>query len=77
MTNAGSHTEALLDTKAAAAVLGLSPTTLAIWRCRDDRDQPSYVRVGARSVRYSPSELARWVASREQRPRGRRRKVSP
>ena len=76
MTHAPVENEPLIDTKAAAVLLGLSPITLSIWRCYPDRDQPAFVRCGRRSVRYSPAELRRWVASREQRPKGRRRKAT-
>lgn len=52
---------ALLNPKAAAALLGLSDWTLAEWRCKGTG--PRYVKVGGR-VRYSPSDLAEWIESR-------------
>lgn len=74
MTPVPVESEPLIDTKAAAAFLGISPITLGIWRCDPDKDQPAYIRCGAKSVRYAPAELRRWVASLEQRPGCRRRR---
>lgn len=61
----------LVNTRQAAAILGLSPTTLEVWRSRKAQHQPGYVRVGARSVRYSRAVLAEWIEARRQ-PRPRR-----
>jgi predicted DNA-binding transcriptional regulator AlpA len=61
--------DTLIDTVAAAAVLGISPVTLGIWRCQRERDQPAFVRVGRRAVRYSRAELARWIDSRRNDPK--------
>ena len=66
-------TEVLIDTKQAAALLGLSPITLTIWRCDREKDQPRFVRVGKKSIRYSPSELSRWVAARQVAPTAKRK----
>lgn len=51
---------ALLDPKAAAALLGLSEWTLASYRC--DGTGPLWARLGNR-VRYSPAALAEWIES--------------
>lgn len=60
----------LVTTEEAAAMLGLQPGTLRVWRSKQPRpDQPAYVKVG-KSVRYSPGELARWAASRTHDPAG-------
>lgn len=71
----GNELSPLLSTSQAAEYLGLASGTLRVWRHTGRADQPAYVKCGTR-VRYSPAELRRWVASREQRPRGRRRKAS-
>jgi len=71
MTHSTISNDELVDTRAAAAMLGISPTTLEIWRSRGAGDQPEYVRVGARSVRYSRAVLAAWIEARRQ-PRPRR-----
>jgi predicted DNA-binding transcriptional regulator AlpA len=71
MTISTISNDELVDTKAAAALLGISPTTLEIWRSRQARQQPAYVKVGARSVRYSRAVLAAWIEARRQ-PRPRR-----
>lgn len=71
MTISTINDDELVDTKAAAALLGISPTTLEIWRSRRAGQQPEYVRVGARSIRYSRAALAAWIEARRQ-PRPRR-----
>lgn len=71
------HDDTLIDTEAAAAILGISPTTLTIWRCQGERDQPAFVRVGRRAVRYSRAELARWIDSRRSNPTDADRQDSP
>jgi predicted DNA-binding transcriptional regulator AlpA len=73
MTETASPENVLIDTREAATILGISPTTLAIWRCQRERDQPRFLRVGKRSVRYSRAELARWIEARERNPAGRKR----
>jgi predicted DNA-binding transcriptional regulator AlpA len=60
--------ELLIDTKAAASMLGLSPLTLSQWRAERNPDQPPFVRVGSKAVRYRPSAVAAWAASRECQP---------
>lgn len=59
--------QGLLDTAAAARFLGVSPGTLRLWRYLDRPDQPAFVRVG-RLVKYQQGELARWAASRTEKP---------
>lgn len=53
--------EPLIDTNAAAVLLGLAPITLAKARVRGDG--PPYVKLGA-SVRYRASDLMSWAAAR-------------
>lgn len=52
---------ALLDPEAAGHYLGLSPWTLAEWRCKGNG--PRYMKLGNR-VRYSIVELDAWLESR-------------
>lgn len=56
-----------MDTREAAALVGLSPRTLDTYRCTGAG--PSYYRLGG-SVRYRETDLAAWDAGRR-RPRGR------
>lgn len=44
----------------AAALLGLSPATLATWRCRRS-DGPPYRKIGPKRVLYPYLELIQWV----------------
>lgn len=60
--------ETLIDTRAAARMLGLAEITLRMWRVEGSPDQPPFVRVGRKAVRYSPHALARWAAGRQCRP---------
>jgi len=60
--------EPLIDTRAAARMLGLAEITLRMWRTEGNPDQPKYIRVGGRAVRYRPSDVAAWAASRECQP---------
>ena len=52
----------LMDTRQAAAVLGVQPRTLEAWRLRGSG--PRYVQVG-RLVRYRRAAIERWLAERE------------
>lgn len=60
----------LLTTEDAAARVGVSPVTLKVWRWRRNPHAPPHVTVGARSVRYSASELERWKQLRTHQPGG-------
>lgn len=77
MADDPTHDDTLIDTEAAASILGISPVTLTIWRCQGERDQPAFVRVGRRAVRYSRAELARWIDSRRNNPTGADRQKPP
>ena len=46
----------------AAALLGLSPSTLAKMRLRGDG--PAFLKVGRRAVVYDPADLEEWLATR-------------
>ena len=54
--------DALLNRDEAAAILGLKPTTLAIWACTGRNDLP-YIKVGSR-VRYRRTDLEEWLRRR-------------
>ena len=53
--------EKLLTTRDAAAVLGVAPNTLEIWRSLGRYDLP-FVRIGARAVRYRQTDLEAFIA---------------
>ena len=55
-------TEQLLTPQQASSVLGVSPQTLAIWRCNKRYDL-SYVKVG-RYVRYRYSDILAFIEGR-------------
>ena len=54
----------LLKLEEAAALLGISPSTLANWRAAGTG--PPWLRVGG--VKYDPVKLAEWVVSQERSP---------
>jgi predicted DNA-binding transcriptional regulator AlpA len=57
------HTEPhLINEEAAAALLGVKPGTLSIWRCTGRYNLP-YIKIGAK-VRYQKNELLEWMSSR-------------
>ena len=58
----------LLTEVEAAAALGLSPATLAVWRCTRRYDLP-YVKCG-RLVRYREVDLAAFISQRLIEPVG-------
>ena len=49
----------LMSPKEVAEILGLSVTTLAVWRCRGTRRLP-YIKVG-RLVMYEPSAVENFI----------------
>lgn len=57
--------DVLIDTREAAARMGIQPATLHWWRWNGSPDQPPPVRVGKRGVRYRASDVAAWIASRK------------
>lgn len=61
-------TDGLIDTRACAELLGIAPGTLQIWRALKRADQPPFLKVGSRAVRYSPVEVRRWIAGRHRHP---------
>jgi predicted DNA-binding transcriptional regulator AlpA len=56
---------ALLNERETALLVGMSISTLRRWR-REDKG-PRFIRISAGAVRYSPVDVANWIASR---PRG-------
>jgi hypothetical protein len=55
----------LLTNEQAAALLGIKPTTLEIWRIRGK--SPPFLKLGASKqapIRYQRSEITRWLAER-------------
>ena len=52
----------LLDERAAAGALGMSPRALQDWRRRGGG--PHYVRISSRCIRYRPEDLSVWAAER-------------
>ena len=57
----------LLDTPAAARLLGLSPSTLEKWRFFCTPTAPPVVRIG-RTVRYDRRALEAWIAAKAEEP---------
>lgn len=53
----------LLDTPAAARLLGLSSSTLEKWRFFRDPDAPPVIRIG-RTVRYDRRVLEAWITAK-------------
>jgi predicted DNA-binding transcriptional regulator AlpA len=55
----------LLRARQAAEMLGVSPQTLAVWRCRRNNGHPApelpYVKVGRRSIRYRLSDVKGFI----------------
>jgi len=52
----------LLDAAEAAALLRISPKTLAVWRATGRVKQPPYIKIG-RAVRYRRTDLDEYVAA--------------
>jgi hypothetical protein len=69
-----SESDELLDTRKAAAYLGLAAVTLRQWRWRDAPGQPPFLRVGTRAIRYRRRALADWAIARESQSQDRRQK---
>jgi len=50
--------------------IGVSPGTLAAWRNRRNKNQPAWLTVGSRAIRYRRSELIAWLDANTVRPGG-------
>lgn len=59
--------DALLTRKEAAAYVGVTEGTLAVWHCEQEHDDLPVVKVG-RSVRYKQSDLDAFLERRTKRP---------
>jgi len=57
-----SQTLDVFNERQAAKYLGLSESTLRLWRT--NRTGPTYFKAGARLVRYRRSDLDRWIEAR-------------
>lgn len=60
-----SEPDELLDTREAARYLGLAEVTLRQWRWLQRPEQPPFLRVGSRTIRYRRQALAEWALRRE------------
>jgi predicted DNA-binding transcriptional regulator AlpA len=60
--------DTLMTTTEAAARIGVAEITMRLWRWRDTPQQPPYVRVGTRGVKYRLGDLDKWLASRTHQP---------
>ncbi len=69
-----SEPDELLDTRKAAAYLGLAEVTLRTWRWRGAPGQPPFVRVGTKAIRYRRQALAEWALARESQSQDGRQK---
>lgn len=56
------NTSDLLDEVSAAAILAVTPGTLAVWRCTGRYNLP-FIKIG-RKVRYRRSDLDSWLSAR-------------
>ena len=66
--------ETLMSTAEAAARIGVAEITMRLWRWRDNPQQPPYVRVGTRGVKYRAADLESYLARRTYTPGKARRK---
>jgi predicted DNA-binding transcriptional regulator AlpA len=66
--------DVLIDTREAAARMGIAVATLHWWRWSGSPDQPTPVRVGKRGVRYRASDVSNWIASRQSKAKPPRTK---
>lgn len=54
----------LLRTKEVERLIGFASGTLAVLRHKRSPNQPPYITVGSRSIRYDPAVVQAWLASR-------------
>lgn len=54
-----SETEILLTPEEAARILGVRPRTLQAWRYK--KRGPAFLRIGHKTVRYSPTDLSAYI----------------
>ncbi len=51
----------LVPSKKAEQLLGLAPNTLAVWRSKGVPNQPPFIELGARAIRYELGELRQYL----------------
>lgn len=56
-------TSPLLNDRQTAEILGISPKSLAVWRCTKRHPDLKYIKVG-RAVRYRPEDIESFINSR-------------
>ncbi len=54
----------VVTTPAAERLLGLGPGTLPCWRSRNVPDQPPYIRIGRKAIRYRRADLIEYLERR-------------
>ena len=57
----GEPGDRLLRRTEAAQLLGMSASTLAVWKCKGKADAPPVIILSSRSVRYSERALREWA----------------
>ena len=70
------ETQTLLTTKQLAEKLSISVATIERWRANNEPDQPCYIRISSGAVRYSQTEVQRWLGSKTEQP-GKSKEVQP
>lgn len=60
-----SEPDDLVDTREAAAFLGVAAVTLRQWRWRRHPWQPPFLKCGTRTIRYRRQSLETWARRRE------------
>jgi predicted DNA-binding transcriptional regulator AlpA len=60
----------MLTTREAAALLGLKPQTLMVWRCQGTG--PPYFKLGKWAVRYDPDAVRQWCEANRRTWTGQR-----
>ena len=53
----------LLSPKQAADLLGIEPSTLATWRCRQPKLLP-WIQISPRCIRYRPEDIEAFIEKR-------------
>jgi predicted DNA-binding transcriptional regulator AlpA len=67
----------LVNTAQAAARIGVAEITLRRWRWLQNPNQPPFIRVGPRGVKYRVSDLDRWLDGQTHRPGSQDKNRSP
>ncbi len=56
------QSDGLINEQEAARKMGVKPITLQLWRLAGKG--PRYVRLGTRTIRYRPEDIAAWIDAR-------------